>query len=139
MQPYELIRHAADLIRAQGWSQGGAARDVTGEIVQLLDVGRAGDSRVRVNPRAVSFSIYGALVKAQELYGEPTQVGLMWDTLMRLAREAGDVADGGTNYVHPVIQYNETEGRTVDEVLALLERAAAATEAQINPADQAAP
>lgn len=132
MQPYELVRRAAKLIAKQGWSQGGAARDASGAIVQLLDVGRAGDSRVKVNPKAQSFSIYGALVKAQETHGEPTHIGLMWETLMRLAREMGSVVDGGTNYVHPVIQYNETEGRTQAEVLAFMEQAAAAIEAELN-------
>lgn len=139
MQPYELIRHAAKLIADQGWSQGAAARDATGAVVQLLDVGRAGDSRVRVNPAAKSFSIYGALVKAQSVHGEPTHIGLMWDTLMRMARELHGAADGGTNYVHPVIQYNETEGTTQADVLAFMEKAASAIEAALNPPDQAAP
>lgn len=132
MQPYELIRQAARLIEAQGWSQGAAARDLAGNIVQLLDIG-TGNARATVNPKAHAFSIYGALVKAQALYAEPSHIGLMWDTLMRLAREMGAAADGGTNYVHPVIQYNETEGRTKEEVLAFMERAAGEIEAQINP------
>jgi hypothetical protein len=140
MQPHELIRRAAKLIEAQGWASGVddagtpvAARDASGNAIRLLEAGTGGDSRVKVNKRAAAFSIYGALVKAQELYKEPASVGLMWDTLYRLAREAHGAAEGGTNFVHPVIQYNETEGRTKEEVLAFMEQAAAAIEAQLNP------
>lgn len=140
MQPYELIRKAAKLIEAQGWAHGAdpaggatAAFDRDGNPVRLLATG-GGDARVKVNPAAYSFSIYGALVKAQETGGETASIGLMWDTLYRMARELGGAPEGGTNYVHPVIQYNETEGRTQDEVLAFMEQAAAAIEAALTPA-----
>lgn len=141
MQPQDLIRKAAKLIEAQGWASGPAdeggavaARDATGAAVRLMASGTGGDSRVKVNPAAWSFSIYGALVKAQEIYGQPTHVGLMWDTLYRLAREIGATPEGGTNYVRPVIAYNEADGRTKEEVLAFMEQAAATIEAQLDPA-----
>lgn len=140
MQPYELIRRAAKLIETQGWARGTdetggavAARDVSGAPVRLLATATGGDSRTKVNPAAHSFSIYGALVKAQQTHGEPPHIGLMWDTLYRMAREIGGAPEGGRNYVHPVIQYNETEGRTQEEVLAFMEQAAAAIEAKLNP------
>lgn len=140
MQPYELIRNAARLIEAQGWAYGTsdewgsiAAFDRGGAPVRLLSTA-TGDARVKVNPAAYSFSIYGALVKGQEIYGQPTHVGLMWDTLYRLAREIGATPEGGTNYVHPVIAYNEAEGRTKEDVLAFMEQAAAAIEAALTPA-----
>ena len=144
MQPYELIRHAAEIIRTQCWAHGKddagaavAAWDRSGAPVRLLSTATGGESRVKVNPTAWSYSIYGALVKAQEIHGEPSHIGMMWDTLMRLGRELHGAADGGTNYVHPVIQYNETEGRTKEEVLAFMEQAAAAIEAELNPAGAA--
>jgi hypothetical protein len=133
MQPYDLIRRAAKLIETQGWTQGAAARDQAGAEVQLLAVGQAGDSRVRVNNRAHSFSIYGALVKAQELYGEPTNVGVMWNTLMELAAQLDTKPAGGKNFVHPVITYNENMDRTLADVLAFMEQAATAIEAKLNP------
>ena len=140
MQPYELIRRAAKLIETQGWACGTdeagdpvAARDASGNPVRLLSAGTGGESRVKVNKAAVSFSAYGALVKAQELYKEPTSVGLMWSTLYAMAKDLHNAAEGGTNYVHPVIQFNETEGRTKEEVLAFMEAAAAAIEAQLAP------
>lgn len=144
MQPYELIRRAAKIIETQGWASGAdetgqaiAARDASGNPVRLLEIGRGGESRAKVNPAAQSFSVYGALVKAQALHKEPTSVGLMWDTLYQLAREAHGAAEGGTNFVHPVIQYNETPGRTKDEVLAFMESAAVAIEAKLNPPAEA--
>lgn len=42
-------------------------------------------------------------------------------------------SEGGRNYVHPVIQYNEAEERTQVEVLAFMEQTAA-IEAKLNPA-----
>lgn len=50
-----------------------------------------------------------------------------------MARELGGAPKRGTNYVHPVIQYNETEGRSKEEVLAFMEQAAASIEATLNP------
>lgn len=140
MQPYELIRKAAEIIETQGWACGTepevggavAARDRSGAAVRLFGNPSGGESRARVNPQAWSFSVYGALVKAQEA-GQVASIGLMWDVLYRMAKELNAAAEGGTNYVHPVIQYNETEGRTKDEVLAFMESAAAAIEAQLNP------
>jgi hypothetical protein len=144
MQPHELIRRAAKIIETSGWATGVmsdkdgketpiAARDASGEPVTLFDATTGGESRTRVNRKAVSFSAYGALVKAQEAHGEPPHLGLMWATLMVMAQELGNVPSGGTNYVHPVIQFNLTEGRTKEEVLAFLEQAAAAVEAKLNP------
>jgi hypothetical protein len=144
MQPHELIRRAAKLIAAQGWAHGTdptlgpiAAMDASGQPVRLLETGTGGDSRVKVNKRAWLYSIYGALVKVQEQHGQPTHVGLMWDTLYALAREMG-APEGGNNYVHPVIAYNEAEGRTQEEVLAFMEIAANTIEAKLKPPAEAA-
>lgn len=115
----DILREAARLIDAQGWSQGAAARNAGGDQVPLF----AGDTKARVNSAAVSFSIYGALVKANDTLGGGHS-GLMWDTLYRLAK--GETPHGGTNYVHPVIQFNEEAGRTKDQVMLFLLDAATA-------------
>lgn len=138
MQPQDLIRSAAKIIKESGWSQGAAARDHNGAEVPLFG-GVSGDtSRAGVNSAAVSFSIYGALVKAQATAGAgmiQNLVGMMWDTLYRLARAEHGIPPGGTNYVHPIIGYNEAEGRTVEEVLAFLEACAVEIE---SPAEASA-
>lgn len=46
-------------------------------------------------------------------------------------RDLRDPPEGGTNHVRPVIQYNETPGRTKEQVLAFIEQAAAAVEAAL--------
>lgn len=145
MQPHEMIRSAAKLIETQGWAHGTvegigpvAAADLSGNPLRLMETGLGGDSRARVSKAAWAFSIYGALVKAQEAGGQPTHVGLMWDTLYAMARELGGSPEGGTNYVHPVIQFNEQEGRTKEEVLTFMEQVAAAIEAKLNPAEAVA-
>lgn len=126
MQPHELIRAAAEIIKTGGWSQKAAARDHLGVEVPLFG-GVTGDtSRAGVNQAAVRFSIYGALVKAQAIAGTSVaNPGLMWHTLHQLAKaEPGAPVTGGTNYVHPVLGYNDHEGRTVEEVLSFLETCA---------------
>lgn len=120
MLAHELLRAAAEIIDRGGWSHGADARDASGVGVALF----AGAIKASINPAAVSFSIYGAVCKASAEAGRVERVPLMWDVLYRLAHDANGHPHGGTNYVHPVMQYNEAEGRTKAEVLALLELAA---------------
>lgn len=123
MKPHELVRAAAEIIKATDWSQGAAARDHNGEQVPLYQPATGGDSRVSIHPNAVAFSIYGALAKALATAGtKVANPGLMWQTLSMLAE--GHVVPGGTNHVHSLIAFNDVEGRTKDEVLAFLEEAA---------------
>lgn len=114
----DVLRAASALIET-GWSQGAAARDGNGNSVSLY----RGDIKAGINPDAVSFSIYGAICKATAAMGRVERLALVWDVLYRLA-SASDTPHGGNNHVHPVIQYNEQEGRTKAEVLALLDVAA---------------
>jgi hypothetical protein len=132
MQNYELVRAAADVIREHGWTsgtdaQGGAinARDERGEPVPLLLVPTEGTGRASINPAAAKFSIYGALVRASATAGQSPSI-LVWETLQDMAAAATDVAHGGTNHVHPILQYNEMEGRNQQEVLDFLELVAVA-------------
>ena len=131
MQPHELLRAAADVIRATGWSQGSHARDHMGREIGLYAIGTEGTSRAAINPHAASFSIYGAIVKALNEAGSAVpQSGLMWDTLHRLATAKVASALGGTNHLHPIILFNEEMDRTKEEVLAFLEEAAVELEAK---------
>lgn len=114
----EILRAASALIET-GWSQGASARDGNGAEVPLF----SGNVKAGVNPAAVSFSIYGAVSKAVANAGRVNRLPLVWDVLYKLA-SATDTPHGGNNYVHPVIQFNEQDGRTKAEVLALLDLAA---------------
>lgn len=132
MQNYELVRAAADVIRDRGWTSGADAqghavnaRDERGEPVPLFLVPTEGTGRAALNRAARTFSIYGALCCAAAAAGEAPSPKV-WETLRDMAAAATDVAHGGTNHVHPILQYNEMEGRTQQEVLAFLELVAVA-------------
>lgn len=118
----EVLRAAGAIIE-RGWSQGAVARDGAGRPVALFG-GTGGDtSRASINRDAVAFSLYGAVCKATSDAGGCSRLPLLWDVLFRLC-SATDVPYGGTNRVHPVLQFNEMDGRTKAEVLAVLELAA---------------
>lgn len=121
MQAEELLRRAAAVIEAGGWSVGALARDGTGRPVPLW----AGDERAKVNPAAVSFSTYGAICKALDEGRGCSNLPMVWSVLDRLAAERTDAAAGGKNSLHGLYRFDEAEGRTQADVLALLEAAAA--------------
>jgi len=139
MLPQDLIRAAAKVLQEKGWSQTGSshAAAADGTPVSLWgntrSVAPIDTSRATINPQAATFSIYGAIVAAHMVDATYLEhAGLMWDCLYRGSRaELGEHAPGGTNYVHPVIAYNEAEGRTKQEVLAFLEKIAAEIEAKL--------
>lgn len=126
MLAHEVLRAAAVIVEA-GWSVGAMARDGSGRPVALFK----GDAKAGVNPEAVSFSLYGAICKAvhQAGSGRVERLALLWDVLYRHASNENGGAIGGTNHVHPVLQFNEQEGRTKEQVLALLDVAAQDCEA----------
>jgi hypothetical protein len=118
--PHELIRAAIGILTSNGWSQGAAARNHYGEQLPLYLPATGGDSRARIHPDAVSFSIYGALAKAMGDAGTAVaNPGLLWATLDAAAKL--HVVPGGTNHLHALIAFNEVEGRTHAEVLEFLE------------------
>lgn len=117
MQAYEVLQEAAALVEA-GWSQGAVARDASGRPVPLFTTGSSETGRAAINPEAAQLSLYGAISKAQAPGGV---IGLpaMWDLLaVRCADLCGPT--GGDNHLHPVMLFNETEGRTKADVVALL-------------------
>ncbi len=118
MTASDVLRQAAALVAA-GWSQGDThARDDLDEAVPLFG-GLAGDTaRAGLNPAATKLSLYGAVVKALSMVPNVNPRPI-WIKLDELVRRTGYVT-GGMNFVHPVIGYNSTEGRTAAEVQALL-------------------
>jgi hypothetical protein len=125
MKASEVLRAAADLIRLNGWSVRASARDGDGQPVALWSHTAGG--RPSVSPLARRFSIYGAICMVAEgnLQQNPT---MMWSVLAQAAMDADETVPGGTNHLHPVMGFNEAPGRTVEQVLALLELAAARCE-----------
>lgn len=123
MLAHEILREAATIIEAGGWSQAVHARDATGRAVGLYNTS-GGTSRAAVNPAAVSFSIYGAIVKAASQGGPGVNLSAVWPTIHELARAKNEVRAGGNNHLHAVMAFNEAVGRTKDEVLAFLLEAA---------------
>lgn len=127
MLPHEVIRAAANLIRAGGLSKGAAARDAYGKHVQLFG-GTRGDkdvdtSRASLNGAAVQFSIYGAL--AAVMNRTPCNPSAVWPLLRIEAEKAleGKARPGGTNHLHlhPVMALSELAEMDTDGAVAFLE------------------
>lgn len=125
LSPQDGLRAAKALIEA-GWFQNVErgtnqhARDAAGRPVQLHTGARA-----EINREAASFTAYGAIATVMRREGVE-RVALVFDVLYSLSRQAmgGSVALGGSNYVHPLLAFNEAPGRTAAEVADLFERAA---------------
>ena len=125
MLAHEVLRAAADVVRA-GLSHGAAAaRDADGAEVALYGPAVGGTSRVGINPNATRFSAYGAVAK---VLAGPGAAGVaaasMWIRLADLAKAKASARPGGTNHTHPLVQFNADEGRTAEDVIALLLEAA---------------
>jgi hypothetical protein len=125
MQAHEVLRQAADVIRA-GWAAGGThAEDAAGKPVPLHGPSTQGTARVGINPRAVRFSAYGSVVKvlagreANSVAPQP-----IWIKLHELAKAKSPARPGGNNHLHPLIQFNADPERTAEDVVALLLEAA---------------
>ncbi len=129
MLAHDVLRAAAKIVDA-GWSEGKEpARDASGRPVPLYSGAGGGTSRAVLNPAATRFSAYGAVAAVlakQSVSGAP----YMWGKLADAARAA---SAGRTGHVHPLIGYNAEEGRTADEVSALLRAVAD----ELDPAKQA--
>lgn len=115
----EILRRAAQLVAA-GWSPGEKALDAAGEPA-LIYGGTVGDTaRAGVNAAITHHTLYSAVVAAA--HEEPGVVlAPAWDALFAATSGYGR---GGTGYVHPVVGFNMAEGRTAEEVQALLHQVA---------------
>lgn len=121
MLAHEVLRAAAEVVRA-GWSEGKeAARDADGRPVPLYGAAIGGSSRVGINPQAVRFSLYGAVAKVLSGPGSGgVATAVMWNRLAERAKERSPARMGGTNHVNPIIQFNADEERTAEDVIELL-------------------
>lgn len=123
MTAYTVLREAAKLVR-NGWCQGASCADELGQKLLLWETGPSETGRAHPNSQAVRWSAYGAIVKAQFVLRKALMAA-DWNLVMARAKAACDgYPTGGTNWVHPLIQFNETPGRTADEVAGLLDRCA---------------
>jgi hypothetical protein len=131
MLAHEVLRAAADVVRA-GWSEGAAAaRDADGAEVNLYGAAVGGTSRVGINPQAARFSAYGAVAKVLAGPGAGgVATGVMWLRLAEIARAKSPSRPGGTNHMHPLVQFNADPERTAEDVIELLIEAADALEQQ---------
>lgn len=115
MKACEVVRAAAKIISERGWCQGANARDVSGRAVPVLD---PSGSR-KPNPEAATFSIYGAIMTAGATGDRQTQTGPMWEVLVRQA--VANRRDGKRDSrQHPVFEFNDREGQTVEGALEYL-------------------
>lgn len=115
MMAHEILRAAAKLVET-GWSKGCDARDATGRQVPLF----TGSARASVNPAAVYFSPYAAIVKVAQGGIIPQAI---WVILASLASSRTG-SPGGRNHVHPLQGLNELEDVTHREVIEILTVAA---------------
>lgn len=129
MLAHEVLKAAADIVRA-GWSEGGvAARDAAGREVHLYGHAIGGSSRVSINPQAARFSAYGAVCKVLSGPGVGAiSTPAMWTRLSEAARAKSPSRPGGTNFMHPLVQFNADPERTSGDVVELLLEVAGAME-----------
>lgn len=123
MLPHEAIREAAKLIEA-GWCQSdgshlGHARNEAGAVVPLW----VGAARSDINPQAARYTVYGAIATVMRV-NRVERAALIFDVLYNLAIAHNGHPPGGSNYVHPLLAFNEAPGRTREQVLAMLDMAA---------------
>ena len=134
MLAHEVLRAAAEVVRA-GWSHGSAAaRDADGNEVNLYGAAVGGTSRVGINPNATRFSAYGAVAKV--LAGPAAgavAANLMWIRLAELAKAKSPARPGGNNYMHPLVQFNADDERTAEDVIELLIEAADMLVPEVTP------
>ncbi len=124
MLAHQVLRKAADVVRA-GWSEGSAAaRDADGREVNLYGPAVGGTSRVGINPAAARFSAYGAVAKVLATAQGAPATGAMWMRLAELAKARSPARPGGSNHMHPLVQFNADPERTAQDVIDLLLEAA---------------
>lgn len=108
MEPIvDILRKARGLVVEKGWTQGAAARDHGDRVVDTND------------PAAVCYCAFGALLAASHLSGHDAAC-FIEGRLLPPNSMAGAL--------RPIAQFNDTPGRTKEEILALFDRAIAAIE-----------
>lgn len=124
----EILRRAAQLVAA-GWSPGEMALDAAGEPARIYG-GTTGDTaRAGINHDITHHTLYSAVVAAaHELPG--TSLTPIWLALNEEILARYPHRPGGMNHLHPIFGFNVAEGRTAEDVQALLNHVAT----QIDPA-----
>lgn len=118
----DILRRAAQLVAA-GWSPSLKPLDGGGNEV-LIFGGTVGDTaRAGVNRAITHHTLYSAVVAAMNESGENAAFTPAWLAIASEIEAAGYVR-GGTNHLHPALGFNVAEGRTAEEVQALLNRVA---------------
>lgn len=133
MLAHEVLKAAAEIVRA-GWSEGGVpARDADGREVHLYGHAIGGSSRVGINPAAARFSAYGAVAKVLNGPGvAAVDTTAIWGKLSDAARAHSPARPGGTNFMHPLVQFNADPERTDQDIISLLLEVAAVFELEAN-------
>lgn len=118
----DILRRAAELVAA-GWSPERGPTDHLGDIVPVFG-GTTGDTaRAGVNKAITAHTLYSAIVTAAHEIQADQPMMSAWAVLNDEIM-ATCAPPGGTNFVHPVHAFNAAEGRTAEDVQALLHRAA---------------
>lgn len=130
--PSTIITNAISLITGKGWCQGQNpksppigdgdlwhARDAQGNPVRMF---RGQQDKETLNPEVNTLTLYGAIalcLNSRDARMQQTQ--LLWQTVQQeAAKRTPGIAIGGTNYLHPIFNYNETPGRTQADILDFL-------------------
>lgn len=112
MKPFELIEGAASLIERTGWTQGRLACDANGN--------RLGVPGFERDPPAACYCAYGALCRVSWDSRKPV---INDDLLSKTFDVAIDALNAACGY--SIAGFNDTHGRTKEEVLALMRETAA--------------
>lgn len=124
MSASQILRRAAELVAA-GWSPASKPLDAMGAEVPIFG-GTVGDTaRVGVNRAITHHTLYSAVVQAmnEDIATIGIPFAVMWGAISG-AIEATGYTRGGTNFLHPAIGFNVAEGRTAEQVQALLNQVA---------------
>lgn len=121
MSASEILRRAAALVAA-GWSPGDKPLDALGNPTPIYG-GTVGDTaRAGVNQAITLHTLYSAVCAAAWEAGLSLTADV-WLTI-NAAITASGYTPGGTNFLHPVLGFNTAEGRTAEQVQALLNQVA---------------
>lgn len=105
MRTQQVIEGAIKLLKEKGWTQGAGARDAKGNRVDAT------------NPEATCYCLVGALlVSARSLPGYTD------DTYFDVRNRVANALRARGSYIG-LTAFNDREGRKVEDVIALLEKA----------------
>ena len=116
MTTKQILKGAAERLKTKGWCQGSYGRMAEG-VAASKDVGRAVPAG---SPCGAGGNLLGTPVAETDIIGALRQVGGNDPNVEAAKKQVRRVIGGGN-----LADWNDAEGRTVDEVIAVLEKAAA--------------